>query len=190
LCPPCSPFEAAAIAEAALADTLDTVVACHADRRIIALDGRPGPWLPPGFEVVTQVGGGLSRRLAAAWAAAGGPGVQIGMDTPQVTPQLLDRALEAVNLGPRAAAFGLATDGGWWAIGFARPHPAAFTGIPMSISTTGRAQRARLIALGLEVAELPELRDIDTFDDALAIASTLPGSRTARAVDAVAATAA
>jgi glycosyltransferase A (GT-A) superfamily protein (DUF2064 family) len=188
LCPPCSPSEAASIAEAALADTLETVAACHADRRVIALDGPPGAWLPPGFDIVAQVAGELQRRLAAAWAAAGGPGVQIGMDTPQVTPELLDLALDAVTAGPRAAALGLAVDGGWWAIGFAHPQPAAFTGIRMSTPTTGRAQHDRLITLGLEVNELAELRDIDTFDDALAVAATVPESRTAQAVDAVAAT--
>jgi len=52
LCPPCSPEEAATVAAAALADTLEAVAASGADRHILALDGRPGPWLPPGFEVV------------------------------------------------------------------------------------------------------------------------------------------
>src|SRR5262249_3936520 len=37
LCPPCTPTEAAALAEAALADTLDAVAACHADRFVVAL---------------------------------------------------------------------------------------------------------------------------------------------------------
>ncbi|HEY2637380.1 MAG TPA: glycosyltransferase, partial [Solirubrobacteraceae bacterium] len=69
LCPPLSPEEAAAVAEAALADTLAAVGACRADRKIIALDGRPGPWLPEGFDVVPQTGRGLALRLANAWAA-------------------------------------------------------------------------------------------------------------------------
>ena len=47
LCPPCTPAEAAAIAEAALADTLDAVAACGAGRRIVALDGEPGPGCRP-----------------------------------------------------------------------------------------------------------------------------------------------
>ena len=49
LCPPCSPQEAADIAEAALADTLIAVASCRADRRVLALEGRPGSWLPSGF---------------------------------------------------------------------------------------------------------------------------------------------
>ena len=65
-----------------------------ADRRLLALDGRPGPWLPAGFEVFAQRGRGLDERLAAAWDSAGGPGLQIGMDTPQVTAGLLDDCLQ------------------------------------------------------------------------------------------------
>src|SRR5690606_16843936 len=54
LTPPFSPVEAAALAEAALCDTLDVVCATPAARRVLALEGEPGPWLPPGMEVVRQ----------------------------------------------------------------------------------------------------------------------------------------
>src|SRR4051812_30616875 len=85
LCPPFDHEAAARLAEAALADTLEAVAHCGAERRVLALDGRPGWWLPEGFEVIPQVVGPFDRRLAAAWDATGGPGLQIGMDTPQVT---------------------------------------------------------------------------------------------------------
>ena len=96
LCPPFSPQDAAELAEAALADTLAAVARCGAERRVLALDGAAGAWLPEGFEVIGQVPGSLDVRLAAAWQATGGPGLQIGMDTPQVTPDLLDRSLDAL----------------------------------------------------------------------------------------------
>ena len=177
LCPPCSPVEAAALAEAALADTLDAVAACGVARRILALDGEPGPWLPAGFEVVSQVRGGFDERLGAAWSAAGGPGVQIGMDTPQVTAGLLDDALACLDTS--AAALGHATDGGWWAIGLRRPDPAVFRGLPMSTDRTGAAQHDRLRRLGLNVATLPSLTDLDTVDDLPAVLAAGPGTRTA-----------
>ena len=177
LCPPCSPAEAAALAEAALADTLDAVAASGATRRILALDGRPGPWLPAGFEVVPQGHGGLDERLASAWAAAGGPGVQIGMDTPQVTAGLLNGALASLDTAP--AALGPAVDGGWWALGLRRPDPAVFRGVPMSTGGTGAAQLARLRSLGLNVAALPSLVDLDTVDDLPAVVDAAPESRTA-----------
>lgn len=167
LCPPCTPQEAAALAEAALADTLDAVAACAAGRRIVALDGDPGPWLPPGFEVIPQVEGAFDRRLAAAWATAGGPGVQIGMDTPQVTAGLLDDALEALDT--TSAALGLAEDGGWWAIGLRQADARVFLDVPMSTSRTGAAQLARLHRLGLDVTSLPTLVDLDTIADLPAV---------------------
>lgn len=184
LCPPCRPEQAAAIAAAALADTLDAVAASNADRRILALEGRPGWWLPSGFEVIPQAVGGLDRRLAAAWSAVTGPCVQIGMDTPQVTPGLLDHALGSLHR--HQAVLGTATDGGWWAIGFRQPCPAAFPGVPMSTPSTGAHQARRLVELGLDVAALPRLRDIDTFADAVDVAQHLPGSRTRAAVALVA----
>ncbi len=177
LCPPCTAVEAAALAEAALADTLEAVAACGAVRRILALDGAPGPWLPPGFQVLPQARGGLDRRLAAAWAAAGGPGVQIGMDTPQVTGTLLDDALAALDSCD--AALGLAVDGGWWAIALRRPDPSVFLDVPMSTSHTGARQETRLRELGLEVAPLPTLVDLDTVADLPAVTEGNRAIRTA-----------
>ncbi|WP_116951802.1 TIGR04282 family arsenosugar biosynthesis glycosyltransferase [Jiangella endophytica] len=186
LCPPLSPAQAASVAAAALADTLEAVARCGADRRILALAGRPGPWLPAGFEVVPQVRGPLGLRLAAAWSHAGGPGVQIGMDTPQVTPSMLDAALGLVAGGDsRTAVLGPAEDGGWWALGLRRWRRGVFHGVPMSTAQTAARQRDRLRALGLAVTDLPVLRDVDTADDAVAVAAAVPSSRTADVVRSV-----
>lgn len=177
LCPALTSVEAAALAETALADTLQAVAASSAERRLLALDGEPGPWLPSGFEVVRQVDGGLDERLVAAWDRAGGPGIQIGMDTPQVTAELLDECLARLVDGGAASALGLATDGGWWAIGLRRPDPAVFLGVPMSKAWTGRSQLARLRRLGLDPVLLPRLRDVDLLDDIAAVAALAPRSR-------------
>ncbi len=187
LCPPCSPEEAAGIAAAALADTLAAVATCGAERHVIALDGAPGDWLPEGFEIVPQRGRAFAVRLASAWAVVGGPGIQIGMDSPQVTGAMLDDALDRLLAPQVGAVLGPAVDGGWWAIGFRRPCRGAFDDVPMSTRVTGAVQRPRLVELGLRVADLPMLRDIDTIDDAFELAAVLPDSRTASAVAAVAA---
>ena len=179
LCPPFSPHEAASIAEAALRDTLEAVAQSGAERRIVALDGVPGAWLPPGFEVIDQGTGAFDQRLAAAWMRAGGPGVQIAMDTPQVTPHLLDHALMTLDAPGTDGVLGATVDGGWWAIGLHTPSPAAFLGVPMSTSRTGEHQLARLNALGLAIRHLPVLRDLDTFDDAVHHADHHPHTRTA-----------
>jgi len=172
LVPPCTHEQAASLAEAALADTLHAVLMAPARRRVLVLAGRPGPWLPPGFDVVAQCGGPLDERLAGAFAAVRGPALLIGMDTPQVTPGLL-----AVDWQAADAVFGPAADGGFWALGLRVPDPALLRGVPMSTARTGAIQRARLVAAGLRVADLPQLRDVDMAADAVAVARQAPQSR-------------
>jgi rSAM/selenodomain-associated transferase 1 len=178
LCPPCTPAQAAALAAAALEDTLTAALHCSAARLVVALDGTA--WLPAGFEVVPQRGAGLAERLAAAFADVGGPAFLVGMDTPQVTPRLLDAGLAACVRAD--AALGAALDGGYWGIGLRRPDPAVFRGVPMSARETGAVQRARLAELGLATAVLPPLRDVDTIADARAVARTAPHTRFAAAL--------
>ncbi|MFJ9815811.1 DUF2064 domain-containing protein [Streptomyces sp. NPDC101151] len=183
LTPPFSPEQAASLAEAALADTLRAVAAAPAGRRVLVLDGRPGPWLPPGFDVVPQCAGGLDARLADAFARCSGPALLIGMDTPQVTPDLL-----TVDFADCDAYFGPAEDGGFWALGLARPEPALLRGVPMSSPVTGAVQRERLVTAGLRVRDLPRLRDVDTAADAHAVAALAPhGAFAARLADCAAA---
>jgi len=143
----------------------------------------PGDWLPPGWDVVPQRGEGLAERLADAFAQAGGPALLVGMDTPQVTAEQLDAGLAA--LATHDAVFGPATDGGYWAIGLRAPDPAVFAGVPMSERHTGLVQRSRLLALGLRVAGLPPLRDVDAIADARAAAAAAPVGRFAAALAAI-----
>jgi glycosyltransferase A (GT-A) superfamily protein (DUF2064 family) len=176
LCPPFTPAEAAELAAAALADTLEAACGCGADRVVVALDGRPGPWLPAGVTVVDQGSGGLDRRLATAWSHAAGPALQVGMDTPQVGAGDLAAALAALDAPGVDAVLGPALDGGWWAVGMHRPDPAAFLGVPTSRADTGARQRRRLAERGHRVADLPAQRDVDRAEDAVAVAAAAPGT--------------
>ena len=99
LCPPCTPEQAAELAQAALRTRWTPPRRAARGRRVLVLDGAPGAWLPGGFEVVAQRGDGLAERLADAFEDAGEPALLVGMDTPQVTPALLDAALEALAEG-------------------------------------------------------------------------------------------
>jgi hypothetical protein len=131
---------------------------------------------------VSQRGATFNDRLANAWADAGGPGIQIGMDTPQVSPAELDGLLARLDGdgARRPAVLGHALDGGWWVIGWRDADPGSvFTGIPMSAATTGRAQENRLWALGFDVAAADPKLDIDTFGDLAAVAEAAPHLRTA-----------
>ena len=183
LCPPCTPEQAADLARASLQDTLHAAARSSAGRRIVVLDGEPGPWLPSGFEIIPQRGDGLEERLAAAFDDVGEAAFLVGMDTPQLTPELLDSGLKAVITGD--SAFGAALDGGYWGLGLRTPDAAVFAGVPMSSSRTGVVQRAQLAMLGLHPAILPPLLDVDIFGDALAVAAEAPETRFAAAVAAI-----
>ncbi|HEV3382204.1 MAG TPA: DUF2064 domain-containing protein [Trebonia sp.] len=181
LTPPFTFEEGALLAEAALADTLAAVAAAPAARRVLALAGSAGPWLPSGFDLIPQRGGGLDERLAHAfadcYAGLAAPIVLIGMDTPQVTPALLAEAAAPLVTGEADATFGPAADGGFWLLGLRRPDAALLTGVPMSASDTGRHQLDRLTSAGLRVRALPFLTDVDTFREAELVAGETPGSR-------------
>ncbi|WP_182874522.1 TIGR04282 family arsenosugar biosynthesis glycosyltransferase [Microbispora sp. H10670] len=191
LTPPYTPRQAAALAEAALRDTLAAVAAAPAARRVLALLGEPGPWLPAGYDVVPQRGNGLAERLAHAFedalAACPAPAVLIGMDTPQVTPGLLAEAGRL--LGEHDVVVGPAADGGFWLLGQRGPDPAPLSGllagVPMSRSDTGALLLRRILEAGLRAALLPELTDVDTAADARAVAARAPSSRFAAALAAL-----
>jgi rSAM/selenodomain-associated transferase 1 len=184
LTPPCTPQQAAWLAAAALSDTLAAAArARRAERRVLVLAGAPGGWVPRDFTVVPQRGEGLAARLAAAFQDAGGPAFLVGMDTPQLTPELLDAGIGALERAD--ATFGAALDGGYWGIGLRRADPEVFRDVPMSARHTGAVQHARLAALGLRTAVLPPLRDIDTIADAYAVAAAAPHSRFAAALAAI-----
>ena len=189
LCPPFTPVQAAALAAAALGDTLAAVAATPAVARTVVLDGLAGDWLPASFAVLPQRGRGLDERLAAAyddsWAAHPAPLLLVGMDTPQVTPALLTAAAAHLVSDGTDAVLGLATDGGWWALGLRRPDASLLVGVPMSTAETGVRQHGRLVRAGLRVGLLPALTDVDTAEDAAAVAADCPSSRFAAALDAM-----
>ena len=181
LCPPCTPVQAAAVAEASLLDTLDVVARTPAASRTLVVSGLLDP--PAGWQIVGQRGQGLAERLVHAFVDARpvGATLLIGMDTPQVTPDLLvdlGRALDNAD-----AVIGPAEDGGWWALGLRDPRAAAaLHRVPMSTADTGRATAAALGERGLRVVVGPTLRDVDTATDAHAVAGQASGRRFAAAV--------
>jgi uncharacterized protein len=194
LTPPYTPHEAARLAEAALTDTLEAAARAPFARHVLALAGasaalrgpRPGGspragWLPPGFEVTGQRGDGLDERIAAAldeaYAQLAVPVVLIGMDTPQVTPGLLESVARPLARGEADAVFGPARDGGFWLLGLRRPDPGLILGVPMSQTHTGRGQLSRLLRASLRVRLAPELIDVDTAADAHEVAREAPDSR-------------
>ncbi|TDB71671.1 DUF2064 domain-containing protein [Micromonospora sp. KC723] len=196
LCPPATPARAARIAAAALRDTLAAVTATPGVTPVLALAGRLADGVDAaaltaataGWTVLPQRGAGLAERLAHAHAdvADGFPGravLQVGMDTPQLTPAVLDDAVRRLN--DVDAVLGRAVDGGWWALGLRDPRrAAALRAVPMSTADTGELTWAALTRGSMRVAPLPVLRDVDGWADALVVAALSPDGRFGREVGA------
>jgi glycosyltransferase A (GT-A) superfamily protein (DUF2064 family) len=182
---------AADIAAAALLDTLDAVAAAPVVARVVAftgdLDAAAGAAeirrRLASFTVIPQRGDDFADRLANAHADAadGSPVLQIGMDTPQVTAELLTDCARRLLDAP--AVLGLAHDGGWWVLGVNTPTIAeCLRSVPMSRPDTGELTLKALRNNGIDVASVQRLADIDVLDDVAEVRDACgPASRFARA---------
>lgn len=114
-------------------------------------------------------------------AADGYPVLQIGMDTPQVTAELLADCARLLLQIP--AVLGLAFDGGWWVLGIRTPTAAeCLRAVPMSQPDTGELTLKALRDNGIDVTLVQRLGDFDIVDDiALVRDCCAPGSRFAQA---------
>lgn len=125
------------------------------------------PWLSRGWRANPQGGGDLGVRLERAFADAFAAGarrvVVIGSDCPEVRTADIRDAWQA--LAGADVALGPAQDGGYWLIGLAQPQPRLFTDLPWSTADVFRQTVERARALGLRVARLRQLADVDTAAD-------------------------
>jgi glycosyltransferase A (GT-A) superfamily protein (DUF2064 family) len=185
---------AADIAAAALLDTLDAVAAAPVAARVVALTGElnraaRGDEIRrrlESFTVIGQRGDDFADRLANAHADAhtrsgGYPVLQIGMDTPQVTADLLVDCARKLLEAP--AVLGLACDGGWWVLGVRTPASAqCLRTVAMSQEDTGELTLNALRDNGIDVTAVPLLADFDVIDDVEAVrGACAPASRFDRA---------
>ena len=143
LSPPYAPEQAARIANAAVFDTLRAVEATR-------VGAASSAW--------ATVAADLDQ--AFSWH---GPSLLVGVETPQLDPGLL--ADSAALLSRFDAVVGPTTGEGWWAFGLREPWQV----MPLSLSGTGSLTLAAL-RLGLRVAMLPVLQDINSAGDVQAVA--------------------
>jgi uncharacterized protein len=167
---------AADVAAAALLDTLDAVAESPLRSRVVALTGNLDDASRAdeirtrldAFTVIGQRGSDFADRLANAHAdaasATGLPVLQVGMDTPQITAELLSDC--STQLLASGTLLGLAKDGGWWILGVTDAATAeCLRAVPMSQPDTGEQTLRALRDTGADVALTVELADVDTIDD-------------------------
>lgn len=117
-------------------------------------------WLGP-VTAVDQGEGGLGERLGRAGPPY--PAIFIGADAPDLRPEHLTQAADALARVP--AAIGPAEDGGYWLLGLARPVPGVFDGVDWGTDAVFAQTLARLRDVGVEPALLPALADLDRPED-------------------------
>jgi uncharacterized protein len=151
------------LANAPLQETLGAVLTAPVARRVLALGGGGGEWLPSGFDVIGQRAGGYGERMAAALADAHAtatlPMLLIRPDALDITPDMLADAAHSLISGEADAAYGPASDGGFWLLGLRRPDRSLVVGIPAPSEGpgSGRELLDRLASAGLRVALAPRL---------------------------------
>jgi len=121
------------------------------------------PALPARAQPAGDLGARMSTAFAAAFAAGCARVAIIGTDCPGLHADHLAQAfalLEAhdVVLGPAA-------DGGYYLLGLRQPQPALFRHQQWSTASVLADTLAAAARLGLRVALLPELHDVDNAAD-------------------------
>ncbi|MEZ5965724.1 MAG: TIGR04282 family arsenosugar biosynthesis glycosyltransferase [Planctomycetota bacterium] len=173
LCPPLTPEEAAGLYRGFLQHLLRPhpgattyVFGTPAERlgELRALARGP-------IEVYAQRGEDLWCRLAACVAdllAAGHDRVVVrNTDSPDLPAARVDEALAAC--APGRVVLGPDAGGGYYLIGLATPAPGLFDLADTRAEDVCARTVARAAELGLSVLELAVERDVDTYDDLLAL---------------------
>lgn len=114
-----------------------------------------------------QPDGDLGVKMAAAFTAAFAAGataaVVIGTDCPDLRAGHLEAAF--AQLATHDLVLGPAADGGYYLLGMKAFQPNLFVHKPWSTAAVRAATLADAQRLGLRVAHLPMLRDVDTAED-------------------------
>lgn len=124
-------------------------------------------WLGADVIYRQQSEGDLGERMASAFEkalAAGMTGVVIiGTDCPDLNPQIMAEAFQFLKA--QDLVLGPAQDGGYYLIGLRRLIPELFVGINWGTSQVRQQTVEIADNLGLAIAFLPMLHDIDRPED-------------------------
>ena len=128
--------------------------------------------------VTLQTGGDLGCRMQAALAAGiarAGAAAVMGCDVPHCPGAALAEAHALLVRGENPV--GATVDGGFYFLGLQRAEAALFAGVAWSGAAVLETVRARAAAAGLQLTDLPRLRDIDHYADLQWLAGVEPAYR-------------
>jgi hypothetical protein len=179
LTPPLSPEQAAEFHWACVCDTWEKVERVASASRYLYSDGSWAQGGPPTSAAQRlQRGADLGDRMYNCFQELSDRGHQrvliVGSDSPTLPPAYIEQGLAA--LATADTVLGPSEDGGYYAIGCRRPHPAMFAGVPWSSSDALQRTEQNLHTLGHTIHRLPLWYDVDTPSDLqrLAAEASLP----------------
>jgi len=149
--------------------TAEAVSTVRAKRVVCYSDFIPDSdlFLSPGTEVWLQHGNNLGERMHNAicegFSSGGRQVVLVGTDCPGISGTIIEQAFSLLESND--AVLGPARDGGFFLIGLKRSSPELFLNRTWSTSSVLEETIRRLDNAGNSYSLLPELQDIDTFED-------------------------
>jgi uncharacterized protein len=172
LCPPFTPAEAAALAEALLLDTLDVVARIPGTALAVAITpvearvyfeqiSPPGTLLLPvqGSSIGDCLSMALNNLLESGFTKA----LALNADGPSLPPEYLSQAVDLLDT--HELVLGPSLDGGYYLIGMKKFIPQVFNRIAWSTERVLLQTLEQANALGLKYALTPEWYDVDTAKD-------------------------
>jgi glycosyltransferase A (GT-A) superfamily protein (DUF2064 family) len=123
------------------------------------------------FVIVSQMGEELSERFTHAFSLAFNElklksVIIIGSDTPHLQPKLIEQSIKTLQKENKNAIMGPSQNGGFYLLGHNQPFIKTIGSIFQQRSSYGELGNAmNLLLTRNKVHLLPEVTDVDTFDD-------------------------
>jgi len=167
--PELSPEQAARLARVMLEQSVETVCRHWPGEVTLCV------WPNPGHSVFQRLVarydlGTRMMTILKQGILRSGSAMVMGCDVPHIPPACLTEAHAMLVRGENPV--GPADDGGFYLIGLHRADEVLFEGIRWGGSTVLDAVRKRAARAGVELSELPSLRDIDRYPDLQWLAGT------------------
>lgn len=177
LMPVLSPEDAAELSRCFIVDAVAGMrdLASRSPATTVSIAGAPAASadyfrsLAPDVGFVAQRGDSLGQRLHHVMSTALTDGaemvVAINSDSPTLPPMFVEHALDQLAAEGVDVVLGPAKDGGYWLIGWKRPHQQLVEGVQMSTPTVLADTLAIAGAEGLRVVLVEPWYDVDVPED-------------------------
>lgn len=133
-------------------------------------------WPDTAFLKAVQSPGDLGQRMTSAFHQAFHSGAQkaiiIGSDCPELDSRLIREAFEALD--NTDFVIGPARDGGYYLLGMKQFTPEIFREVPWSTATVAEDTLQIVHSLDKDYTLLPQLSDIDEYEDWISYVSAHP----------------